>query len=184
MPTKKTQKDVFKKAATPKKVPERKTLAKEAPKKSVKAPAAAASPKKTSKPKVTAQQVQASASFNQAQTKAEQYAKDPKKLGKLFEEAAKKSTQTSRDPFGETWAYLQAMIRLIRAYATGEYRDITWQSLVIVVLAIVYFVSPIDAIPDWIPFVGFLDDALVISWAVKQVKDELDAFMAWEVSKR
>ena len=128
--------------------------------------------------------MQASAAFNQAQTKAEQYAKDPKKLGKLFEEAAKKSTQTSRGPFGETWAYLQAMIRLIRAYATGDYRDITWQSLVIVVLAIVYFVSPIDVIPDFVPFIGFLDDALVISWAVQQVKDELDAFMAWEVSKR
>ena len=128
--------------------------------------------------------MQASASFNQAQTKAEQYAKDPKKLGKLFEEAAKKSTQTSRGPFGEMWAYLQAMIRLIRAYATGDYRDISFQSLAIIVLAIVYFVSPIDMVPDWIPFIGLLDDALVVSWAVKQVKDELDAFMAWEISKR
>ena len=130
---------------------------------------------------ISAEDVRRSAPFHQAQTKAEVYAKDPKKLGKLFEEAVKKSTSTSKNPFGDTWAYLQAMIRLIRAFASGSYREITWQSLVIVVLAIVYFVSPIDAIPDWFPFVGHLDDALVISWAVKQVKDELDAFMAWEV---
>lgn len=152
-------------------------------KKTVKIPKAGAAPKKTPKPKITAPKLHTSASFNQAQTKAERYAKDPKKLGKLFEEAARKSAQTSRGPFGEMWAYLQAMIRLIRAYANGDYRDISWQSLVIVVLAVVYFVSPLDAIPDWFLGVGYLDDALVVSWAVKQVKDELDAFMAWELLK-
>jgi hypothetical protein len=69
MPAKKTKKAAQKKAATPKKVHERKTLAKDAPKKIIKAPAAAASSKKTRKAKTTAQQVQESASCNQGQTK-------------------------------------------------------------------------------------------------------------------
>jgi uncharacterized membrane protein YkvA (DUF1232 family) len=48
-------------------------------------------------------------------------------------------------------------------------------------VAVIYFVSPIDFIPDFIPVAGFIDDALVVSLALNQVKADLDAFMAWEM---
>ena len=79
------------------------------------------------------------------------------------------------------WAYLQAMIRLIRAYANGTYREIPVASLLMILVAVIYFVSPIDFIPDFIPVAGFVDDALVISLALNQVKADLDAFMDWEL---
>lgn len=41
-------------------------------------------------------------------------------------------------------------------------------------LAVVYFLSPVDAIPDFIPILGWLDDLGVLSaaafWMVKQVQ--------------
>jgi len=139
-------------------------------------------PSATPKPKITARKVQESKAFAEARTKAEKYAKDPKKMGTLFEEAAEKVRNANKGPFGETWAYLQAMIRLIRAYANGSYRDIPWASLVLIVLAVIYFVSPVDLIPDIIPVIGLLDDALVVGLALKQVKADLDDFMEWELS--
>ena len=49
------------------------------------------------------------------------------------------------------------------------------------VAGLIYVVSPVDAIPDPIPVAGYLDDAAVIAWIIKSVRDELDAFREWEV---
>lgn len=121
-----------------------------------------------------------SASFRDAASKAESYAKNPDKLRQLYEDANKKSKKISKGAFAETWAYLMAMLRLIRAYYTGTYSDIPWQSLVLIVLTVIYFVSPFDLIPDWLPAIGLIDDALVVGIVLKSVKDDLDAFMEWE----
>jgi len=133
------------------------------------------------KPEVFGGKVQNSSAFTKAESKAKEYAKDPKKLHKLFEDAAQKAKETPQGPFGETWAYLHAMLRLIKAYANGNYREIPLASLLMILVAVVYFVSPLDFIPDAIPVAGYIDDALVISLALKQVKADLDAFMAWEL---
>jgi uncharacterized membrane protein YkvA (DUF1232 family) len=70
-------------------------------------------------------------------------------------------------------------LRLIRAYAKGDYRAIPWESLLLIVAAIIYFVSPVDAIPDFLP-VRLVDDAVVIAFVVGVVAEELDDFMEWE----
>src|ERR1700730_16432882 len=90
-----------------------------------------------------------SAAFRKATSDAESYAKDPRRLRKLVEDAIGKINHLPRGPFAETWPYLMAMIRLIRAYHKGEYRDISAQNLHAVVAALIYFVSPFDVIPDW-----------------------------------
>ncbi|MEX2579685.1 MAG: YkvA family protein [Verrucomicrobiales bacterium] len=183
MPAKKVTKKAAPKTASTKK--QKKDVAKSAsPAKKARASAKKVTKRKEAKekPEVSAKKILKSDSFVDAESKAKEYAKDPEKLKGLFQDAAEKSKNAPNRQFGETWAYLQAMIRLIRAYAKGDYRAIPWNSLVMIVFAIIYFVSPIDAIPDWIPVAGFLDDALIVSLALKQVKGDLDAFMEWEVS--
>jgi len=124
-----------------------------------------------------------SAAFRKATSDAEAYVRDSKRLRKLFEDAVGKINVIPRGPFADTWPYLMAMIRLIRAYQRGEYRDMSAPKLLIIVAAIIYFVSPFDVIPDWIPVLGHIDDAFVVSLALKSVRTDLDTFMAWETSK-
>jgi uncharacterized membrane protein YkvA (DUF1232 family) len=45
----------------------------------------------------------------------------------------------------------------------------TWKRVVIGVLALLYVLSPLDLVPDWIPFVGWLDDIGILAWAARQV---------------
>ena len=124
-----------------------------------------------------------SAFFRKAVSEAAEYAKSPKRLKQLFEEASRKAKEVPKGAFYERWAYLMAMLRLIRAYYRGEYRDIASQHIVIIVAAVIYFLTPADVISDWIPAKGFVDDALVVSVALGAVRDDLDAFMAWETSQ-
>ncbi len=50
------------------------------------------------------------------------------------------------------------------------------------VAGLLYFVSPLDAIPDWLLGVGFLDDIAVLGWVLKAVGDELNRFKDWRKS--
>jgi Protein of unknown function (DUF1232) len=45
----------------------------------------------------------------------------------------------------------------------------TWKRVVIGVLALLYVLSPLDLVPDWIPLVGWLDDIGILAWAARQV---------------
>jgi len=120
------------------------------------------------------------AEFATAVVSAKTYVGNPSRLRALFEEAAKEGATMPREPFGETWPYFQAMLRLIRDYADGAYRDVPESTLVVIVAAIVYVVSPLDVIPDALPAIGYLDDATVVALAVRRSRDALDDFMRWE----
>jgi uncharacterized membrane protein YkvA (DUF1232 family) len=50
---------------------------------------------------------------------------------------------------------------------------VSWHRKAIVVMGLVYFISPIDAIPDIAPFVGYLDDLGVITALIKFLGSEL-----------
>ena len=51
-----------------------------------------------------------------------------------------------------------------------------------IVAAVVYLVNPLDFIPDALPALGYLDDATVVSLAVRRSRGTLDKFLAWEIS--
>jgi uncharacterized membrane protein YkvA (DUF1232 family) len=74
------------------------------------------------------------------------------------------------------------MLRLIRAYYRGDYRVVSESTLVVIIAAVIYVVSPLDVIPDAIPGIGFLDDATVLSLALQRTRNDLDDFMSWELT--
>lgn len=75
---------------------------------------------------------------------------------------------------------LNVFIRMVKAYARGEYRDIEWKHIVLVVAALLYFITPLDFIPDFIPVTGFLDDFTVLVWVYNKIQHEIDRFQLWE----
>lgn len=44
----------------------------------------------------------------------------------------------------------------------------------------IYFVSPIDLIPDFILGLGLIDDATVLAWTIRACASDLAAFLACE----
>jgi uncharacterized membrane protein YkvA (DUF1232 family) len=120
--------------------------------------------------------------FAKALERAKFCAGDPKALRDLFEKAARKARSIPKAPFKDLWAYLQAMLRLIRAYYRGEYRNVKIANLVLIIGAIIYVLDPLDLIPDWIPVFGFLDDATILAFAVQKTRETLDQFTTWEMT--
>jgi serine/threonine protein kinase/uncharacterized membrane protein YkvA (DUF1232 family) len=122
--------------------------------------------------------------FARALTDARACANDPESLRALFDKAARKAAAVPRKPFKENWAYLQTMLRLIRAYYRSEYRQVSDDALVWIIAALKYLVDPFDLIPDNTPFLGFVDDASVIELVKGKTRRTLEDFMKWETITR
>lgn len=118
--------------------------------------------------------------------KAEDYLHDPEKSKQLLDEALKKAKykEARKGPLEDVWNSLQALLRMFQAYIRKDYTVLPWGSIVLVVVAILYFVSPFDLLPDWIPLAGFVDDAAIIGFVLRQINNDLDAFLKWEGIKR
>lgn len=101
-------------------------------------------------------------------------------LRSLFEKAAKKASSIPRQRFKENWAYLQTMLRLVRAYERGEYQQVSNDDLTWIVAALNYLVDPFDLIPDMTPILGLVDDAIVVEFVADKARQTLDEFMIWE----
>lgn len=117
--------------------------------------------------------------FQRATERARRTVGDPQRLREIANMAGR-SAQTTTGPFADVLDDFRALIRLVVAYARGQYRAIPVDALVVVVAGLIYVVSPVDLIPDAIPGIGALDDATVVLWVVKTVRNELDAFRLWE----
>jgi uncharacterized membrane protein YkvA (DUF1232 family) len=91
----------------------------------------------------------------------------------LFAVASKGAAQGNR--LGKLKDDLRLLQALCLAYWRGEYRAISGKALVSVVAGLMYFLSPVDAIPDFIPVFGMLDDIAVLAWLMKTLDDELNA---------
>ena len=103
----------------------------------------------------------------------------------ILENAVKKAQQNENSQViqPDFWTHLKAFFRLMKAYIRREYTDVPWGSIALVAGAIIYFVSPIDLLLDWIPLAGFIDDAAVLVFVLRQVKIDLAKFQEWEQTR-
>ena len=81
---------------------------------------------------------------------------------------------------GDVVAGVKQLIRMVRAYARGEYEGISRTQVVLIIGAILYFLTPVDIIPDAIPFLGLLDDISLFAWLVMTIGEEMQEFAEWE----
>lgn len=88
-----------------------------------------------------------------------------------------------RTPQGQRFAVFREDLQLLRALSLawfkGEYRQISRQALLTIVAALLYVIAPLDAIPDWLVGLGFIDDLAVLAWVMRTWHGELEAFRAW-----
>jgi uncharacterized membrane protein YkvA (DUF1232 family) len=122
--------------------------------------------------------------FNIALAKAARLAGKPGRIALLVAKLGNKLTKVDWKSVSVSTAKekLSVFSRIASAYASGKYRDISWKSILVVLAAILYFLNPIDLIPDLIPVVGLTDDFSVLLWVYSTIGSEIDKFLAWERS--
>jgi len=119
-----------------------------------------------------------------ATRKAESVIQNPRKRSKLLHTATRiAASGTYALQFTGIQEKIEPLIRLVRCSATREYLDTPWKSITLITAALIYFVSPIDAIADFLPLIGFVDDAAVISVIFASISKDIEKFITWETTK-
>lgn len=111
--------------------------------------------------------------------RAEQLVRNPKEILGLLSAAERRLDRVDAGRLTPVKRDLQTLLRMMRAYGEGRYRHVSGRNLALAGLGLLYLVSPLDVLPDFLPG-GFLDDAAVIGFIVKKIRTELVAFEAWE----
>lgn len=120
--------------------------------------------------------------FKKAKEKASSVLNNNDRLKQLFANSTEKLGAVNLENFkGSKFVdRIRVLIRMVKAYKRGEYRNVKLQNILLIVAALVYFVTPLDLIPDFIPITGLVDDFTVIVWVYNKVQQEIDKFMEWE----
>ena len=119
--------------------------------------------------------------FRKNKSKAEEYLNDQEKAKELLGNASKKA-EANKGPIDGIFETIQLVFSLIKDYSIGRYKVIPYKSILLLVVAIIYFVSPIDAIFDVIPILGLIDDAAVLGFVFLQLKSDLDCNKDWKTT--
>ena len=83
-------------------------------------------------------------------------------------------------PFvGKKFSMIPVMISLVKNYAQGKYTTVPYGTILAVLSALIYFLSPIDIIPDFIPLAGYLDDMAVVGLCMNMVSIDIETYEKW-----
>lgn len=88
----------------------------------------------------------------------------------------------SSNVLNRLWEDVKLLIALSKAYISGEYKKIPWWVISAVAFSLLYLVNPFDIIPDFVPVIGYVDDAAVIGICLKLIEKELELFKEWKMS--
>lgn len=121
--------------------------------------------------------------YKRYESAANEYMEQPEKTKELINRATKKAAE-KKNVLKDVWDQLQVLFDLVTAWRKGEYRKLPTGSILMIIATIIYFVAPIDIVPDFLVGLGLLDDAAVIGFALKQISSDLDKFKLWQEEQK
>lgn len=115
--------------------------------------------------------------LNEGLGQAEDMLNDPDALEQFLQKLEKKLRVVPL--VGDALASVPVLVSLVRCYVKKEYLEVPVGSILAILSALIYFVSPIDVVPDFIPGLGYIDDAAVIGLCLKWVESDVQNYILW-----
>jgi len=78
------------------------------------------------------------------------------------------------------WEDIKTSFALIRDWFNGSYDKVPARMIVSLAGALIYLVSPLDLIPDWVPMAGLVDDAAMLAFVFQLSKVDLNSYRRWK----
>jgi uncharacterized membrane protein YkvA (DUF1232 family) len=72
------------------------------------------------------------------------------------------------------------MVSFVKDYWAGRYRKVPYGVIAAVVFVLLYVFDPLDVMPDFIPFIGALDDAAVVGASLMFLERDLFKYRDWK----
>ena len=74
---------------------------------------------------------------------------------------------------------MRLLFLMLKDWWRGAYRQLPWWCIGVLIFTLLYVLSPIDLIPDWIPVIGLLDDVTLMYLCYKVIEGEIEKYKGW-----
>ena len=123
--------------------------------------------------------------LNRFNNKAKDIITDKEKVSEILFKVKKLCDRFSRVPLvGEQLSNISELCSMVNDYMYGVYTKIPKTTVITFVAAMLYFISPIDLIPDIIPLIGYADDMFVFSLIMEAAKKDIKEYKKWKEQQR
>lgn len=131
---------------------------------------------------LTVTKEQALAALKKGYNKAEEMLKDDAKITEFLSRLEEKLKVVPG--IGEQLSHVPVFVSLLRSYHKKEYTKIPLGTIVAIISALIYWISPVDIIPDSIPGFGQVDDAAVLGVCLLLVDSDIKEYIVWRDSQK
>ena len=119
--------------------------------------------------------------FNKHKIKAEKVLKNKEKPEKVLKKAKWICDMLSNIPFlGKFFVNVSIMCDMIADYIKGVYKNVPLATIVTVLAAILYMISPVDLLPDALPVIGAIDDIAILNGVLMAAKKDIEEYKNWK----
>jgi uncharacterized membrane protein YkvA (DUF1232 family) len=117
--------------------------------------------------------------FKKSENRATLILNDKSKASGTIKDALGKAINNKSDLDG-VWTKMVLLFGVAKDYVNGDYTEIPKRSIIAILGGIIYFLSPLDIVPDFVPLLGFMDDIFVLNLVYKQVLKDLEKYKIWK----
>ena len=100
-------------------------------------------------------------------------------IGDTVGQEKKAERMAKKGLLSQYWQDIKSSFALLKDWYMGNYTKIPFRMVASIAGAMHYLVSPLDVVPDWVPFGGLLDDALVLAAIFALSRSDLNAYTIW-----
>lgn len=105
---------------------------------------------------------------------------DQKDIDKVLRNEKKIKKAAKKGALSKFLSDIVLFFQLLGDYTRGRYRKVPLKTIAAIVGALAYILCPVDLIPDYLPGIGYVDDAGVMALCLKLVKSDIDRYRDWK----
>jgi uncharacterized membrane protein YkvA (DUF1232 family) len=95
-------------------------------------------------------------------------------------DVVRRRAEKVRDDHPRLNRQVELSLRLVEDHAAGQIPQIPYHTVCLLAVCLLYFIDPLDVIPDWIPGAGSADDALLFEFAFLLGRPGIERYCTWK----
>ncbi len=115
----------------------------------------------------------------------EDFDKGKEKVGdndykKIFENKKSLFEKIRKGPLRKVFEDVKTLFDMLKDYYDGAYRNrLPYSKIIAIVFTLIYIITPLDFVPDVIPFAGLWDDLLCVLMCLEYIKEDIGKYREW-----
>ncbi len=75
---------------------------------------------------------------------------------------------------------IKLALEMVKDFKSRTYTGVPWRTMALIIVALLYFLNPLDLIPDLLPVIGLTDDAIAFASIFKSLQTDLRNYCLWK----